>query len=231
MVWTSRAAAWLVAPLALMALAGVTGCTLEPPPPPPQSVVLKVESDPGRPLKDVEVSFSGRKIGVTGDDGKAEIQLAGREGEIFEVTITCPKGFESPSAPLRMTYRRLAEQTKRPQYDVQCPPKTRTVVVAVRAVGGANLPVTLLGSEVARTDTSGAAHVVLTLEPGEQFDLRLDTSDEEFSDLKPQNPVASFGVGHQDDIFTFDQKFETKRARVRRYRGPSGPRGPVKIGD
>jgi hypothetical protein len=210
-------------------LALATSCAaLEPPPPPAQVVVVRVESDPGKPLTDVVVSFSGKKIGVTDGDGVAEIQLAGAEGEVFQVSVTCPKGFESPTTPIRITYRRLAESSKRPQYDVQCPPKTRTVVVAVRADGAANIPVTLLGREIARTDGSGAAHVVLTLEPGEQFALQLDTSADEFSGLKPQNPVASFGVGHQDDIFTFDQKFEAKKKKRYRRRGP---RGPVKIGN
>jgi len=211
-------------------LACWAGCkALDPPPPPAQRVVVRVESDPGRPLADVVVSFSGKKIGVTDEDGVAEIQLAGTEGEMFQVIVNCPKGFESPTSPIRIVYRRLAESSKKPQYDVRCPPKTRTVVVAVRAEGGPNLPVTLLGREVARTDSSGAAHVVLTLEPGEQFALRLDTSDEKFKSLKPQNPEASFGVGHQDDIFTFDQKFEAKKKVYRR--GPSRPRGPVKLGD
>jgi hypothetical protein len=214
------------------ALLLATSCgSLEPPPPPQQTVVLRVSSDPGKPLKDAVVLFSGKKIGVTDSDGAAEIKLAGRDGETFQVTVSCPKGFESPSTPIRMTFRKLAESAKKPQYDVRCPPKTRTVVVAVRAEGGADMPVTLLGREVARTDNSGAAHVVLTLETGEQFDLTLDTSNERFADLQPQNPVASFGVGQQDDIFTFDQKFEhekKKRVFVGRA-GPVQPKGPTKI--
>jgi hypothetical protein len=219
---------------ALLALALMTGCrSLDAPPPQPQIVVLRVTSDPGKPLKDAIIQFSGRKIGATGDDGAAEIQLAGRDGETFEVTVACPEGYESPKAPVRITFRRLAEKSKKPEYEVRCPPTTRTVVVAVRAEGAANLPVTLLGREVARTDSSGAAHVMLTLEPGEQFDLMLDTSDEKLVDLHPQNPVASFGVGQQDDIFTFDQKFEIQKAKARpgRYVGPPKPKGPTKLGD
>ena len=100
---------------------------------------------------------------------------------------------------------------------------------AGRADGASDMPVTLLGREIARTDNSGAAHLVLTLEPGEQFDLMLDTSDQRFEDLRPQNPVASFGVGHKDDIFTFDQKFDSEKKAPVYVRGPARPRGPVKI--
>jgi len=206
-----------------------TGCDrFEPPPPPPQNVVIRVNSDPGRPLKGAEVRFGGQKVGMTGADGSAEIKLAGRDGENFDVTVACPKGYESPKTPVKVTLHRLSDPGKRPEYAVQCPPRTRTVVVAVRTSGVEDIPVTLLGKEVARTDDSGAAHVVLTLEPGEQFDLMLDTSNEKFDDLKPQNPVASFGIGQRDDIFTFDQKFERDKKPVI-YRGRRKAVGPVKI--
>lgn len=206
------------------------GCsTLDPPPPPPQKVVLRVSSDPGKPLQNAEVLYGGQRVGMTGESGAAEIQLAGKDGEVFDVTVACPKGFDSPKTPVKVTLHRLADPNKRPEYAVQCPPKTRTVVVAVRAEGASDMPVTLLGRQIARTDDSGAAHVVLTLEPGEQFDLMLDTSEERFEDLRPQNPVASFGIGHQDDIFTFDQKFDSEKKSAVVYRGPARPRGPVKI--
>jgi hypothetical protein len=190
--------------------------------------VIRVTSDPGKPLKDAQVLFGGQQVGVTGDDGAAQIRLAGRDGETFDVTVACPKGFESPKTPVKVALHRLSDSSKRPEYAVQCPPRTRTVVVAVRADGVAGVPVSLLGREIARTDESGAAHVVLTLEPGEQFDLMLDTSEEKFADLRPQNPVASFGIGHKDDIFAFDQKFDSEKkapVAVRRVKRT----GPVKI--
>jgi hypothetical protein len=211
-------------------LATVACDKFEPPPPAPQAVVLRVESDPGQGLPGAIILFGGQEVGVTGVDGAAMVQIAGRDGERFEVTVQCPKGYESPNKPVGVAFHRLSDPNKRPEYGVSCPPKTRTVVVAVRAEGGPDMPVTLLGREVARTDKSGAAHVVLTLEPGEQFDLMLDTGDERFSDLRPQNPVASFGIGHQNDIFTFDQKFDKEqKKRVIYRRGPAKPKGPQKI--
>jgi hypothetical protein len=220
----------LVVPALLATALAASGCDrFDPPPPPPQTVVIRVNSDPGKPLEGAKVLFGGQEVGGTGEDGVAEIKLAGRDGETFDVNVACPEGFESPKGPVRVTLHRLSDPGKRPEYAVQCPPRTRTVVVAVRAEGVSDIPVTLLGREVARTDESGAAHVVLTLEPGEQFDLMLDTNDDRFADLRPQNPVASFGIGHQNDIFTFDQKFDRKEKKRRIYRGRAKPKGPVKI--
>ncbi|MEQ9320138.1 MAG: hypothetical protein RIF41_13320 [Polyangiaceae bacterium] len=207
------------------------GCDrFDPPPPPPQTVVIRVNSDPGKPLKGADVLFGGSKVGVTGADGAAEIKLAGRDGEVFDVSVACPKGFESPKTPVRVTLHRLAEEGKRPEYTVQCPPKTRTIVIAVRADGVEDLPVTLLDREIARTDSSGAAHVVLTLEPGEQFELVLDTSDEKFENLKPQNPFMSFSVSQSDDIFAFDPKFEREKPKKVYYHRPTAV-GPKRIGN
>ena len=49
-----------------------------------------------------------------------------------------------------------------------------------------------LGREVARTDASGAAHVLLKLKSDEAFDLVLGTEGNDR--LRPQNPSASFVV-------------------------------------
>ena len=109
-----------------------------------------MNSDPGKPLKGADVLFGGSKVGVTDAEGAAEIKLAGRDGEVFDVNVACPKGFESPKTPVRVTLHRLAEEGKRPEYTVQCPPKTRTIVVAVRTDGVEDLPGTLLGRETPR---------------------------------------------------------------------------------
>lgn len=118
--------------------------------------------------------------------------------------------------------KRLTDTNKKPEYDVTCPPTTRTVVVAVRADNGPNLPVMYLGREAARTDTAGAAHVMMKLKPDEGFSLVLATDGNDR--LRPQNPSASFIVRDHDDVFTFDQKFDLEKKVVR------GRRGPVKIG-
>ena len=149
--------------------------------------------------------FDGKEVGKTDAEGVGKLKLEGTDGETFPIGVACPDGFRSPARPVDVTLRRL-EDGKLPEYFVSCPPATRSVVVAVRAENGANLPVVYLGREVARTDGSGAAHVHLR--------------------LKPQNPTASFVVKDHDDVFSFDQRFErTERARVFKAK----PKGPTRI--
>jgi hypothetical protein len=200
------------------------GCSaLEPVPPPPLEVVVRVNGDPGQPIKGAALLFNGQKVSTSGDDGVARLKLTGKDGESFDVAVSCPDGFQSPSKPIQVVLKRLADD-KKPEYDVACPPTVRTVVVAVRADGGANLPVLYLGREVARTDTAGAAHVLLKLKPDEPFDLVLGTT--ENASLRPQNPFASFVVKDHDDVFVFDQRFEQEKKKPK----GGGRRGPVRIG-
>lgn len=214
----------------LVVAAGLTGCqALEPPPPPPQIINLRVYSDPGKPVANAELMFAGKKIASTDATGLGQLKLAGRDGDPFDITVVCPTGYASPDKPIQVILKRLADTSKNPEYAASCPPTVRKVVVAVRADGGPNLPVTYLGREVARTDESGAAHVLLKLQPGEQFDLMLTTTEKQNEALRPQNPVASFAVGPKDDVFTFDQKFERDAPKRVYTRGPAAPKGPVKI--
>jgi hypothetical protein len=220
---------WKLAPVALLIIGWPDCQSIEPPPAPPQFVVVRVFSDPGEPVSDAGLLFNGKKVSTTDAEGMGKLRLGGRDGEVFDVTVACPRGFESPTKPIKVALKRLADPTKMPEYTVFCPPSTRAVVVAVRADNGENTPITYLGREVGRTDGSGAAHVLLNLQPGEQFSLTLDTTGDDKKDMRPQNPVASFAVGQQDDIFVFDQKFEREKKVI--YRGPARPKGPVKIGN
>ncbi len=211
------------------ALVGASACDrFEPAPPPPQVVLVRVTSDPGVPLKDAVLRFDAKDVGRTDAEGLGKLKLEGVEGETFDIAVVCPEGFRSPSRPLQVTLRRLAGD-KLPEYFVACPPASRSVVVAVRADNGPNVPVVYLGREVARTDSSGAAHVHLRLKPEEPFELMLQTAttDEETDELRPRNPTASFVVKDHDDVFSFDQKFE-RVARPKVYTG-GGRKGPVRI--
>lgn len=210
---------------AAFALSG-TGCeAFQPRPPPPQIVVVRVTSDPGVPVKDAVMRFDGKDVGKTDAEGVGKLKLEGTDGETFPISVACPDGFRSPARPVDVTLRRL-EGGKLPEYFVSCPPSTRSVVVAVRAENGSNLPVVYLGREVARTDGSGAAHVHLRLKPDEPFELMLKTEGDDERSLKPQNPTASFVVKDHDDVFSFDQRFDkTERARVYKAK----PKGPTRI--
>lgn len=194
----------------------------EPPPPEPFQISVKVESDPGRPIAGVSISRSNRVLGTTGLDGRATLKIAGVEGEITDVVVACPEGFQTPSKPINIRLTRLAERSKIPEYAVQCPPSMRRVVVAVRADNGAHLPVMYLDKPVTRTDSSGAASFALEVQPGSQFTVSLNTT--ERKDLKPISPSKVFVVSQQDDVFLFDQKFDVERRKVIAAPPPHIPR-------
>jgi hypothetical protein len=197
---------------------------LKPPPPKPFDARVKVFSDPGQPLKGAEVWYKQKKIGVTDDVGVVNFRLKGAEGEIYDLTVRCPTGYTSPAKPVSVTLRKTADPKMRPEYEVECPKSTRSVVVAVRADSGPNLPVLFLGREVARTDASGAAHVALEVPPNQMFSLQISTDGADAKDLRPQNPTSTFEVKQADDVFVFDEKFKVEKKRV--YRGKAKPSGP-----
>jgi hypothetical protein len=209
--------------LLALPFAALACSALKPVPPPPQEIIIRIAGDPGQPLQGATVQFNGKKVSESDAEGVAMLKLNGKDGETYDLLIRCPEGFLSPSKPLSVMVKRLADTDKKPEYDVSCPPTTRTVVVAVRTENGPNLPVLYLGREMARTDGAGAAHVMLKLKPDESFNLVLGTDGNER--LRPQNPTASFIVRDHDDVFTFDQKFELEKRRV-----TGGRRGPVRIG-
>jgi hypothetical protein len=195
----------------------------KPVPPPAQEIIVHVSGDPGRPLKDAALLYSGQKVATTGEDGIGKLKLTGKDGEGFDISVSCPEGFQSPAKPISVILRRLADPAKIPEYEVSCPPTARTVVVAVRADRGPNLPVMYLGREIGRTDSSGSAHVLLKLKPDDTFDLILGTNEKGNDRLRPQNPFATFVVKDRDEVFTFDQKFEQEKKKavgVTKRRGP-----------
>ncbi|HEX9294673.1 MAG TPA: hypothetical protein VF881_02530 [Polyangiaceae bacterium] len=195
--------------------------------PVPYQFAIRVTGDPSRPLAGAVISHDRVEVGRTKDNGTVVLAIQGHEGETLPLEIVCPSGFKSPTEPLAVRLRRLSDPTQRTEYDVSCPPTTRKIVVAVRANNGKNLPVIYLGQEVARTDSSGAAHVELEAAPDDTIELTLGTDEKGNERLKPQNPSAKFLVKNQDDMFVFTTDFviepEKRTAVVTRPKEPSGP--------
>lgn len=217
----------LVLPLALL-LQGLLPCGCAP----AQQVsryyiALRVQSDPGRPLGKARVLFEGKPAGVSDERGLVELAVSGAEGASVNFSVECPDGYRSPGSPVSAVLRRANERDRHVEYSVLCPPAFRTVVVAVRADRGANLPILQLGREVARTDTAGAAHVVLKSAPEESIELTLDTSSNPA--LRPRNPTTRFRVGQSDEILVFNQAFNLEAPKRRSVVAPRGPRGPIRI--
>jgi len=197
--------------LALAFVFALTACkNLEEPPVPPFSVAVTVEADKGVPLPGAIVQRNNKEIGKTNGDGKATLTFRGEEGDQIDVWVKCPEGFDSPAKPTTVALRRLAG-TKLAEYPVSCPPAERKVVVALRAEGGANLPVKFMNRDVARTDASGAATFMLTGKPGDHMDFLLDTSDKSNDMLRPQNPTVSLVVDQKDNYYALDQPFQTQK--------------------
>ena len=222
-------ATWAIGATTTGAVA-LTACGSEPPQKPPVEVLVKVTSDPGRPLAGATVLYNAKPIpGATTDDkGVAKITLTGNEGDAYPVTVKCPAGYQSPTKTITITLHRFAEPAQAPEYDVACPPTTRTMVVAVRADNGANLPILHLGRAVGRTDSAGAATVLLeNLDADSQFELTLDTTEKGNDVLKPQNPSSVFAVKRGDDVLTMDVKFVVEKKKV--WVGGAKRIGPIAL--
>ena len=215
--------------LALLFACGLTstlGCRASASP--EYEFMVRVESDPGVPLAGAQLSRNGHALGKSDKRGTIALSMAGVPGETVELEARCPPGHRTPDAPLVLTLRSLAEEGRRPEYHVTCAPLVRTLVVAVRAEDGPNLPVRYLGKEIARTDAAGAAHALLRVTPGDSLTLALDTSGEEHAALLPKNPELKLTAQERDDVVLFDQTFTRAREKKSKVRRPAA-KGPVKF--
>ena len=192
-------------------------------------LVVRVESDPGKPLAGAEIFYESRRIGSSGEDGQVMVAVKGVEGSVLRFLVRCPAGYTSPAATLQVKLRRSSDSSRRPEYSATCAPLSRTLVVAIRSGRGANLPVRYLGQEIARTDEAGTAHVVFRGAPSDKLELVLDTT--QAPALRPQNPSARFEIPQRDDIQLFDQDFVVERPRRKGGGGsrPTKSNGPVRI--
>jgi hypothetical protein len=210
--------------LGALALLSLLGCQRAAPPLHRHGIVIQAEAAGHTPLEGVEITQRGRSLGKTGSSGTLKLELAGSEGQLVELEARCPASYVPERKVVSVTLRRLHASRKLPTYRVDCQPATRTAVVAVRATNGPDLPVMYLGREVARTDSSGVAHVALTLRPGERFELGLDTTGKP---LVPKSPRAFFVAGSEDELVFFEQRFQNRKANAAGGRGGARPRLPT----
>ena len=120
--------------VAVPLLAGMASCNpLQLTPQPPFELVVRVESDPGRPLAGATIRRGDDDGPTTGPDGMAKVKIAGKEGESVDLTVRCPADYISSPKPLTVPLRR---GSKLPELDWSCPPAMRHMVVAVRARAG-----------------------------------------------------------------------------------------------
>jgi hypothetical protein len=217
----------------LLGALAITGCSAAEAEDPTKLVFeadVVVTSDPGHGVPGAELVTGGQKLATTDKDGRAHVSFRGAEGDGREIGVKCPAAFQSLAEPISVSLRRLSAGSRAPSFVARCAPLTRTVVVGIRAENGPNLPVTYLGKEVGRTDTWGAAHVVLTVKANEQVTLGLDTKSgaDKRPKLRPESPTLTFVAKDKDDFVSLEQKFEIEKAAVVKARGPARG-GPTRI--
>jgi hypothetical protein len=189
-------------------------------------VVIEAESDPGQPLANVGIVLQGRELGRTEADGSLRLRLQGEPGEKHTLSIACPPDYAAPSKPLSVALRPLIEEGSVPRYRAQCSPVMRSLVVAVRAKNGADLPLLYQGREIARTDADGVAHALVRVPPAEHLAFVLDTSAPDKTQLQPYSPELTKIMPAHDDIVVFDKAFtklEPKPVRTGKRRVVGGP--------
>jgi len=194
---------------AATSLVAAIACQHAPPSARKYRVLIEAEDGEHAALPGLEVSRRGRALGTTSSGGDLKLDLLGNEGQLVELEARCPSSFVPERQTLNVALRHLQDLRKTPSYRLTCRPERRTAVVAVRASNGPDLPVIYLGREIARTDSSGVAHVALSLRPGERYELGLDTGNRP---LSPKNPRAVFVAGSEDELVFFDQRFQSKKA-------------------
>ena len=187
-----------------------------------QPVALRVMTTRGAPVAGAEVLAGSTVLGRSDEQGGVKVDVAGREGDSFELEVRCPPPLRSPEA--KLVIRKLTIAGGEPEHAVKCEETRRTLVVVVRAENGPNLPILHLGKEIGRTDRSGAAHLKIETDVRDRVELTLSTAGEELANVHPQNPVAAFEPGDTDEVREFAVTF-TKDAK--RKPPKVVPKGPV----
>jgi hypothetical protein len=187
--------------------------------------IVRVSSEPGRAVEAASASLEGKELGVSDGDGAITITVRGREGDVLPIEIGCPSGHRAPTDPVQVPLRHVGNDIK-PEFAAVCTPTSHSIVVAVRAERGPNLPLLHLGRELARTDSSGAAHLVLDVASEEVVELVLDTTHQ--PTLRPKSPVLRIQPGRSDEITAIAQDFTVAKPPAPRVVTPPR-RGPVRI--
>ncbi|MGO8998638.1 MAG: hypothetical protein ACLQVI_35395 [Polyangiaceae bacterium] len=186
---------------------------IDEPKPVPFEVQITVTSDPGQPLPGAFIMAGTKIVGKTDANGGAKVRFGGKEGDQVELSVKCPAEYQSPTTPLNIALRHLSAGSRPPQFEAQCSPMLRTVVVGIRADNGANLPVNYLGRTVARTDASGAALFTLKVKPAEQVLVTLSTAEKGSELLRPESPTLTFLSKDKDDFVLLEQIFTTQKVK------------------
>jgi hypothetical protein len=201
------------------------GCSSQQPPT-LFAVTLRVLTDQ-RPTPGAQIVIRDRVQGSTDAQGSFRMRMTGVEGSSVDVTVRCPTGFVSPTAPIAVPLRSAItlgnQRSTGIETTVQCPPDQRIAAVIVRTPNRANLPIFYQNREITRTDLQGVAHMIFKVHPRDVLMFRIDTSSQPL--LRPENPTFTVATREGDDVYVSTQNFEDAPAPrvVRRRTGPTGP--------
>ena len=117
-----------------LALIGASACSkldvgVDDPKVVPFEVQITVTSDPGQPLPGAFIMAGTKIVGKTDANGGAKVRFGGKEGDQVELSVKCPAEYQSPTTPLNIALRHLSAGSRPPQFEAQCSPMLRTVVV------------------------------------------------------------------------------------------------------
>jgi hypothetical protein len=164
------------------------------------SVSRHALSDDGDPLPGVELLASGNAVGRTDAHGGLLVRLSGREGAQVTFEPRCPQGSSAQGNPASLRLRTLGNGPP-PDVELTCARAKRLAALIVSAPGFAGLPVLVHNRELARTDATGTAHVLLEGDPATPLRVVLNT--ESRPKLVPPSPHKDLQIGTRDDIVVF----------------------------
>jgi len=199
----------IISAIALVGL-GDAGCSGTTPQPDRSrfAIEFRVTDDDHDALASTAITVGKQRLGTTGPGGVLKSDLSGAEGQSLPILIECPNGFTGPDRPaqLRLTHtRRVNVIGYQPMhYEAVCRRNVRDIVLAVRAQGGAGLPLEIDGKLAGVTDADGIAHVLVHADRNlKSLTVSLDTSARQ--ELKPKNPTRTYELAGNDTVLVFDQ--------------------------
>ena len=188
------------------------------------AVKFVVESDPGVPLARTQILVDGEPVGHSDAQGILWATVRGAIGEQLRIKHDCPAGYVAPPEPKFLRLWRVAgigtSDATAVEVTLSCKPEDRLAVFVVRTKNGHDLPVTLNGVQIARTNRLGVTHFSTRGTPGTEFVVELDTR--ERPRVLPSRPTHLFSLQEADEIFVLNQSFDVRdvprRRRPRRNR-------------
>lgn len=163
-------------------------------------VSLHTLDEDGEPLASVELLASGTSVGHSDERGVLTVRIKGREGGQVTFEPRCPAGSKAQGQPASLRLRTLGDGPP-PEVELTCERSKRMAALIVSAPGFGGLPVMVHNRELARTDYSGTAHVLLEGDPSTPLRVVLNT--ESRPKVVPPSPHKDLQIGSHDDIVVF----------------------------